>query len=247
MKKNSNLKTYLFLAAVMMLPWFGEAVSIGTLRNDGPLSVKWMVSTQGLVDTTVLAKTNTTATSTNTTQVIKSTVTNSMFQADDLLALLENSFNTNYPAGTQLVLSRVGDFVFIYLADATGTNIVQPLSTNLIFGTYAGEQPVHSDLQTVITRNSASSSSASDTSSETVTETMALTYDDSGLATKDGTHSQFQVTCLLVRKSSEDFVSQKIKDQIKMQFIGFGTIRGQNVIIQGSGGATITGLQVLPV
>lgn len=243
-----KMKTYLFLAAVMMLPWFGEAVSISTLRNDGPLSVKWLVSTQGLVFTSAEQKTNVVSGSTNITTVTKSTVTNSMFQTADLLALLENSFNTTFPAGTQLVLSRVGDFVSLDLVDATGTNIVQSLSTNLIFGTYSGEQLVHSDLQTVITKSSASGSSTSSyTETETVTETMALTYDDSGLVTKDGTHSQFQVTCLLVRKTSEDFVNQKIKDQIKMQFMGFGTIRGQNVIIQGSGGATITGLPVVPV
>src|SRR5579862_6829691 len=105
-----TLKTCVFLAAVIMAPWIGTAV-VPILFNSGPLSVKWMVSTQGLVDTNTLAKTNTTATSTNTTFVYKSTVTNSMFQTVDLFALLENSFNTTFPAGSQLVLSRVGNFI----------------------------------------------------------------------------------------------------------------------------------------
>jgi hypothetical protein len=239
------MKTCLFLAAVVMLPWFGAA-TVPVLFNSGSLSVKWLVSTQGLVYVTTLAKTNTVGTSTNTTTVIKSTVTNSMFQTADLFALLENSLNTTFPTGSQLVLSRVGNFISIDLTDASGTNIVQPLSTNLVFGVMGGEQPVHSDVQTVMTKNTISSRSVSATESETVAETQILNYDDTGLTTGDGTHSQFQITFLLVRKSSEDLVAGKIKDEVKMQGIGYGTIRGQNVIIQGSGAATITGELVVP-
>jgi hypothetical protein len=245
-KENSTMKKYFLIAAVMMLPWLGAAVSVPTvLFNSGPLSVKWVVSTQGLVNSTALAKTNTTATTTNSTVVYKSTVTNSIFSTPDLLALLENSLNTTFPAGSQLVLSRVGDFISLDLVDASGTNIVQSLSTNLIMGTIFGEQPVRSILETVTTQTGPSGSSASNIESETLTDNEVITYDDTGLTTRDGTHSQFQITFLLVDKSSQS--NGKLKDAVKLQGVGYGTIRGQNVMIQGTGGATITGKIILPV
>jgi hypothetical protein len=239
------MKTYLLLAAVLMLPWFGAAIS-PVLLNSGSLSVKWMVSTQGLVNATELAKTNTTATSTNTIQVTKSTVTNSMFQTADLMGLLENSFNKTFPAGSQLVLNRVGNYYSIFLTDASGTNVVQPLSTNLIIGAKAGEQPVSSDIQTLVTKSTTSGTSSSANESETTEETVLLFYDDTALTTGDGTHSQFQIDFLVVRKSLEDFVAGTAKDVVKLQGIGSGTIHGQNVIIQGSGAATITGSLAAP-
>src|SRR5215469_12548892 len=86
-KENSNMKKYFLIAGVMMLPWLGAAVTPPpVLENSGPLSVKWVVTTQGLVSSIALAKTNTTATTTNTTVVYKSTVTNSAFSEPDLFA-----------------------------------------------------------------------------------------------------------------------------------------------------------------
>jgi hypothetical protein len=49
-----------------------------------------------------------------------------------------------------------------------------------------------------------------------------------------------------VRKSSQDLVNQKMKDAINLVGIGFGTIRDQNVVLQGTGSATITGVLFVP-
>src|SRR5579862_5351415 len=141
MKGYSTMKKYLLLAAVMTLPWFSEA-ALAPLRNSGPLSVKWVMTTQGPVGDTALDKTNTTATSTNITLVLKSTETNSVFKTADLMALLENSLNTTFPTNSQLVLERVGNSVELFLADSTGTNIARFLGTNLIMNVFPTVDPV---------------------------------------------------------------------------------------------------------
>jgi hypothetical protein len=80
---------------------------------------------------------------------------------------------------------------------------------------------------------------------DTVTETMVLEYDDTGLTTRDGTHTKFSISCLLVRKSSENIVTHGIKDTITFQGAGDGIIRDQNVILQGTGSAKISGVLML--
>ncbi len=238
------MKKYLLLAAVMMLPCFSKAV-LESLQNSGPLSVKWMVSNAGPSET-ILDKTNTTATSTNISLVFKTPVTNSIFHTADLMALLENSFDTTFPTNSQLVLEEVGNSVAIFLADASGTNIVKDLSTNLTLSVPLGADPVISSLEAVMIRTNRMGVSYSNTEDESFTITEVLNYDDTGLTTKDGTHSQFQVTCLVVAKSSQNFVAGTLKDKVTLQGIGFGTIRNRGVEMQGTGTATITGVLLAP-
>src|SRR5947209_18764168 len=51
--------------------------------------------------------------------------TNATYKNADIIALLANSFNTNFPAGAQLAVAcgRVG------VADSTGTNLIQDVSS----------------------------------------------------------------------------------------------------------------------
>jgi hypothetical protein len=232
------MKTNLLVLLALLMTFSMSGAQ--SLLNSGPLTVKLMASFQSL-DNSSTSKTNSNSGGSTVTTVSKSTVTNEVIDTGDLLGLLENSFNTTFPAGSQLVANRTGDFLRVFVADATGTNVVLDLTSNLFIATVAGEEVIHSGVQTVITKSGPISSvSANDT--ETFTETVVFGYDDTGLTTADGTHTHFQVTCLLVRKTSENQVNQKIKDTIKFQGVGNGIIRDKNVILQGSGRVVIHGV-----
>jgi hypothetical protein len=97
-----------------------------------------------------------------------------------------------------------------------------------------------------VSKTGDSGASVSGNDAETVTETVILGYDDSGLTTKDGTHSHFQISFLLVRKSSVNLVTQKFKDTLKLQGAGYGVIHDQNVLLQGSGTGQISGVLFVP-
>ena len=238
------MKTRCLIVFALLVVWNSFAVT-QTLLNSGPVTLKLMATAQGLDNATVTDKTNSTSSSTVVTTVSKSTVANSIVDSADLLALLENSLNTTFPSGSKLVVTRNGSYLRLFVADSTGTNIVQDIFTNLFLGITAG-QPVHAGSQTVISKTGNSGASVSANAVDTVTEIIVLGYDDTGLATKDGTHTKFEVTCLLARKSSSNLVTQQIKDMIKFQGFGNGAIRDQNVILQGSGSATISGILFLP-
>jgi hypothetical protein len=176
------------------------------------------------------------------TAVSKSTVSNSVVQTPDFLKLLENTFSTNLPSGSQLVVHRFGEFQFLSVVDSTGTNVVLDLSTNVFIGAVFGEQPPHAGTQTTIAKTGNAGESFSGNLTETVTQTVILGYDDSGVATQDGTHTKFEITFLLVRKTSQNLVTQQIKDTLKFSpGVGSGIVRDQNVILQGTASATVTG------
>jgi hypothetical protein len=239
------MKTFWFISFALSIVLNSSAIP-QNLVNSGPVTLKLMATAQALDNATVTDKTNSTSSSTVVTTVSKSTVTNFMMQSADLLTLLENSFNTTFPSGSQLVVTRTGAFLRLMIVDSTGTNIVLDLSSNLFVGTVFGEQPVHTGSQTMISKTGNSGTAISANAVDAFTEVVVLGYDDTGLTTKDGTHTKFQVNCLLVRKSSSNLVTQQIKDSVKFQGNGTGTIRDQNVILQGSGSATISGVLFVP-
>jgi hypothetical protein len=219
----------------------GSAAQSPPLLNSGPLNLKLLATSQGL-DNVTTSKTNTTAKGTTVTAVSKSTVSNSVIQTTDFLKLLENTFSTNLPSGSQLVVHRFGEFQFLSVVDGSGTNVVLDLSTNVFLGSVFGEQPPHAGMQTVISKTGNAGDSVSGNLTETVTQTVILGYDDSGVATQDGTHTKFEVTFLLVRKTSQNLTTQQIKDTLKFSSgVGNGIVRDQNVILQGTASATVTG------
>jgi len=238
------MKTHWFILFILSVAFSSSAIST-ELINSGPLTLKLMATAQGLDNATV-SKSNSTPKGTTVTVVSKSTVSNSFVQSAGFLALLENSFNTNLPNGAQLVLSRSGPFYRLWVTDVTGTNIVLNLITNFFIGTIANEQPVQAGLQTTITKTGNAGESVSANAAYTVTEAVVLGYDDTGLPTRDGTHTKFNVTFLLTRKSSENHVTQQFKDTVKLQGVGNGIIHDQNVILQGTASASVSGVLAAP-
>src|SRR5947208_4722256 len=65
-------------------------------------------------------KTSPTRAATNITQLTRSTLTNSAFGTSEMLLLLQNSFNTNFPSGARIAFSMN----HLYVVDSTGTNMI---------------------------------------------------------------------------------------------------------------------------
>lgn len=236
-----NMKIFSAFVAFGLIV-LSSAAQTPPLLNSGPLNIKLLATAQGLENATT-SKTNSSAKATTVTTVSKSTVSNSVIQTTDFLKLLENTFSTSLPSGSQFVIGRTGEFYHLAVVDSTGTNSVLDLSTNVFMGSIFGEQPAHAGMQTLISKTGNAGDSVSGNLAETVTQTVVLGYDDSGVATQDGTHTKFEVTFLVVRKTSQNLVTQQIKDTLKFSpGVGSGIVRDQNVLLQGTVSATVTGV-----
>jgi len=238
------MKTLCFLSCFLAL----VSNSMGTttpLLNSGALVIKLMATAQKS-DGVTTSKTNSTANATTVTMVSKSTTSNSFIEAVDLLGMIENSFGVTLAADAKIVIDRTGPVYRLWVTDGTGTNTVMNLGTNVFIAAAGVEQPVHSGTQTLISKTGASGASASGNLTETVTQEVVLVYDDTGLTTQDGTHTKFNISFLAVRKTSENLVTQQIKDKVKLHGVGNGMVRDQNVILQGNGSAIITGILFVP-
>jgi hypothetical protein len=194
---------------------------------------------QGLDDAIVSSKTN--AKGTTVTTVSKSTVSNSVIQAADLLKLLENSLATNFPEGSKLVVSRFEDDLIPWIADSSGTNVIGFLSPTFFIGTLPGAR-VHAGSQTLTSNSGGSAYSTSGALAETFTEIVGVGYDDTKLSTRDGTHTKFFMMGELVQKSSENLSNQHLTDNIKIQAFGNGTVRDHTVILDLNASANISGV-----
>jgi len=104
------------------LLWKSNAVASNPLLT-GPATVNLSCAAQDLSYQPVSAKTNVVGSVTNSTLVLKSTVTNFTMNASSLLDLLANSFSTNFPTGAQLLLRGAAGNYSFDVSDSTGTNI----------------------------------------------------------------------------------------------------------------------------
>jgi len=238
------MKTLCFMSCFFALVWNLTATTT-QLLNNGPLVMKLMVTAQKL-DGVTTSKTNTTQNATTVTTVSKSTTSNSFIRTDDFLAMIENSFGVSLASDAKLVIDRPGSFYRLWVTDGTGTNSAMNLGTNVFIATAGEAQPVHEGTQTLISKTGNAGASTSGNLSETATQEIVLVYDDTGLTTQDGTHTKFNMSFLVVRKTSRNLVTQQIKDKVKLQGIGNGIVRDQNVILQGNGSAAITGVLFAP-
>src|SRR4029078_10200186 len=122
---------------------FNSSAVTQTLLNSGSVTINLMATSQALDNAVTSDKTNNNSSGTVVTTLSKSTVSNSFVQSADILNLLENSFNTTLPEGAQLVMSRSGSYLDLFVTDSTETNTVMSLGGVLFLGTIVGEQPVH--------------------------------------------------------------------------------------------------------
>jgi len=173
------------------------------------------------------AKTNQTATSTNITQFFKSAVIKTPFSSSNLLALLANSFNTNFPAGSQIALGPGGLFV----VDSSGTNIIFSPSSVISFQSDASFFP---STETLITTQNASGTSQSGSLTEELLASRTMTYDDTLNTTTDGTHTKFTFRGLFTVNKTENLKTGFVKATSQFQGTGAGTVRDVPTLLTGT-------------
>lgn len=210
----------------------------------GPAVVAVHAVTQSVVRPPVNSRTNVVGGITNVTTMTKFVTTNFTMNAGSLMALLENSFNTNFPPGSRLLLNTGGGSFFnIIVSDSTGTN----------FGFDPGEvlsaanlgnglaYVVNSGFSTMTVTNDFVESGKT---AESGTTALSFTYDDTAMSTNttDHTNTKFFWTGLVHNKFS-DLSSDLYTGNVTIDIIGNGSIRGGgSAVFTGSIQAKVTGL-----
>lgn len=209
------------------------ALALGAVRATviftpvGPATFKLNAIVRDMPFQQTGGKTNQSATSTNITQVFKSTILQTPFGGTNLLALLGNSFETNFPAGSQIGM-RLGSF---FVVDSTGTNII--LSLNGVVSVQFEEEFVPEN-ETLITTENASGTQFAGSLSETITGSVILNYDDTLNTTTDGTHTKFAFKGFYTLKYSENLKTRAVKTVTEFQGTGGGTVRDVPTILTGT-------------
>jgi hypothetical protein len=168
---------------------------------------------------------------TNVTQVFLYTTTNFTINSGSLLSLIENSFNTNFPAGCQLLLVATSEPVYTFMvSDTTGTNLGFDASAVLTAKFLSNTALVLTGTQTITQTNPPSPELGK--IAETLTTVLSLKYDDSAMTnTMDSTHTQFTWTALVRSKSSLNIANGFDDENVTMDITGSGSYRGQDAAI----------------
>ena len=189
----------------------------------------------------VSVRTNHTATTTNVTTITKSKETNAPINSGYLLGLLENSFHTNFPSGSKLIVAGVGSLrsLSLQVVEKSGSNVL--LDASSVFSLTNGVG-VTSGITTLIQSTTRTGTKFSGNTTQTATEYVTVTYDDTALTTTDGTHTSFQLSGVLVDMTTVNERTFKTTQVISLRVAGTGTIRDKtNLILKGTGYATLTG------
>lgn len=230
------MKTIHLLIALGCLA-LGNAAARATIAVDliGEPSVDVHATGQNLLNQQVSAKTNVIHGVTNDVTLDKSTTTNFTINATSLLDLLTNSFNTNFPAGTQLLLAGSGGYYFFVVTNTTDTNVSLPVSQVMHS---LGYGIIHSGIQSELTTNRVVSS-GNDT--EAYTSAFTFQYDDT-VMTNLVAHTVFSWNCLIEVKSSHNLGTGAYTENVTMSLTGGGQIRGQpRNVFTGTIRAKLTG------
>ena len=193
----------------------------------GPVGFKFNAITQQSLVHEIQSKTNQTATATSITTVSKATIATAPFASSNLIALLANSFNTNFPAGAQIGM-RSGNLVVV---DDTGTNVLFDPSPVLTTGF---QQAMQSAIETETSTGNPTGPSRSGTVSEIITSNLSINYDDTDQNTSDSTHTEFQLKGLFVQKVSQNLKTGSAKITSTFQGTGGGQLRGVTTILTGT-------------
>lgn len=206
-----------------------------TFQPPGSVTFKLNAITQITTLHAIGSKTNQTTAATSITTVSKATVSTVPFVSSNLLALLANSFNTNFPEGSQIGM-RSGNLVVV---DHSGTNVIFDPSPVLTTGF---EQDLQAVLQSQTASQGQSGASLSGTVAETVISNLSINYDDTDQTTGDATHTTFQLKGLFMQKVSLNLKTRSVKITSEFQGTGGGQIRDVTTILTGTMTSNSTGL-----
>jgi hypothetical protein len=194
----------------------------------GPVTVKLTILCQDMPHKLISSKTITNSNSTNYVEVFKSTVTNFTVGNDELLKYLENTFQTNFPAGAQLACNGYKFFVM----DSTGSNVVQEVAFTMYFfgirGPTAGVEHITTTLDSTGLHHS-----GNDT--EVITGTTGLLFNE--LYFTNTMPFNVQVSGITVRKQSVNLKTGEAQTSFDFEGVGSGGLGGRLVLVK----AQVTG------
>lgn len=226
------MKKFILLGVMMLTAAIPSRASNNTITFGGPLNIRLTASFQEATDKVVSSSSNHTATVTNLHTISKCIATNQVIDTTYILNLLTNAFKTNFPAKAKLVIDGVYSGNRIYVTDDTGTNIflevtsVFSISNNLSIYTYT-------DNLTTQTKGTKTTQAGLEAGVDAFS--LTFNYDDSGLTSGfNGMHSTFVFGGIAVDHYTFSNSNNKEKDSIMMDSYGWGTIRGNQGILQGN-------------
>lgn len=220
------MKKFLAVIATCILTLSG-AHAVVLFTPVGPAAFKLNAIVQETTFQQTGGKTNQSATSTNITTVFKATIGKTSFDSSDMLALLANSFNTNFPAGSQIGMR----FAKLVVVDSTGTNIIFDPSGVVSFQL---DEEFVSGVETETLSAKPSGTQEGGSLSEVLTSSVTLSYDDTLNTTQDGTHTKFAFKGLYTVQLSENLKTHGIKTTATFQGTGGGPVRGVQTILTGT-------------
>ncbi len=207
-----------------------------TAASFGTPTLDWTL-TQQVTSNVFSATTNRTGLTITITDKFKSTVTNFHIGNGRFLQIVSNSFNTTFPKGAKLAT----DGSNLYVVDKTGTNIILNISDVV---TLVTEDFVLKDVQTTTTKIKPASTNTASGNSFTQIGYVSFIYDDSTMATGDGTTTDFTFSGLATYVYDQELGASRASVSISLtNGAGAGMIRGTNSIMSGS----FTGKATVPV
>jgi hypothetical protein len=214
-----------------------------------PANINIIGTGQDLWNRQVGAKTNIDGASTNYTYFSRSTTTNFIVNADWLLNLLTDSYATNFPPESKLVLCGGDGSYYFAVSDGTGTNIIfnpnQDIGSIPVFSRI-GQGRVQSGIMIKSTTNYPSISFTG-TDSESFTDWILFEYDDSALNTGNGKHANFYWSGRVEVKAKADIGTSFVTENVTIYLTGGGQFPSPYpVSFRGTIRAKLSGVEPFP-
>lgn len=221
------MKKLLFSALLLAIALMSLRADAYSLRHKGPVTLDLTVyQSTGSSQNSI---TNQTGATTNILDKYKEYSKEFTLNNEFFLKLLENSFDTNFPAGTHLVT----DGFTLYVVDTTGTNVVFDISPVLtvVFSVNANSS-TYDQTEKITLKGTNYVASGSGTSHGYVT----FNYSDSTLTTRDATHTVFEFDGLSTSQNSDHYTDStgKNRSSFLLKGAGSGTIQGAPSVLGGT-------------
>ncbi len=225
----TNMKYLRYLAIIVALGF----VTLSAEAKLNSIVINLTAVQQSLAGSSPVYKTNITATTTNISASVKYTTTNTVINNARILKMLANSFNTNIPATATLKVDDNTRHVVV----AVGTNIVLDVNSVLHLG--SSGSGVASGTLSESMKQAPTTTTTIVRYNFTITGIDSLIYDDTGLTTADGTHTNFTIEGYrtarfnLLSTTVNSTSNTTTSGVLTINGAGEGVISGKDAILKG--------------
>ena len=209
----------------------GEAGPVGPATFDLSAIVTTSLFHQVNSTTNVMGRT------TNEMYFSSASTATTHFTASNLLALIEHSLGSNFPAGSEIGMQ----FGNIVILGTNGTFFRPSTVLNISFDT-PGQ--LLSGNETYVVTSNTNGTSTSTSWSETDTASITYTYDDTLLVSTNQT--KFQLKGLMVEKETLNLKSHLENVTYEFQGTGGGPVQGVQTILTGTISSKASGVLAPP-